>query len=136
MPPEAVLREVRAWFAKAESDLKNISLTLPAEDCPYDTVCYHAQQAAEKYLKGFLTFHGIPFPKTHYLPELLALAPPTSTLAATVGDLTELAYLATGPRYPDDLEEYTREVAEAASETARRVKEAVLAEMEADGFAP
>ncbi|MBW1960508.1 MAG: HEPN domain-containing protein [Deltaproteobacteria bacterium] len=37
------------------------------------TVCFHAQQCAEKYLKAFLTFKNIDFPKTHDIGELLAL---------------------------------------------------------------
>jgi len=36
-----------------------------------DTVCSHCQQAAGKYLKGFLAWHGVPFARTHDLPELL-----------------------------------------------------------------
>ena len=31
---------------------------------------FHCQQAAEKALKGFLTFHQRPFGKTHDLREL------------------------------------------------------------------
>ena len=38
-----------------------------------DTACFHAQQAAEKYLKAFLCFNGIDFPKTHDIEELLGL---------------------------------------------------------------
>ncbi|MDR0598605.1 MAG: HEPN domain-containing protein, partial [Treponema sp.] len=37
-------------------------------------ICFHCQQAAEKYLKGFLVFKGIEFPKTHDLAALLKLA--------------------------------------------------------------
>jgi len=73
MPPEAVIKEVKAWISKAENDFKNIKLVLPARDAPFDTVCFHAQQAAEKYIKAMLTFYGVPFSKTHDLPELLLL---------------------------------------------------------------
>jgi len=54
------------WARKAENDLKNAThaLKLGAE-CPTDTVCFHAQQCVEKYLKALLTFLGIDFPKTH-----------------------------------------------------------------------
>ena len=46
---------VLAWLKKADSDLKNAELVLSAADehPPYDTVCFHCQQAVEKYLKHF-----------------------------------------------------------------------------------
>lgn len=36
-----------------------------------DAVAYHAQQSAEKALKGFLTAYGLPFQKTHLLESLV-----------------------------------------------------------------
>ncbi|WP_008319179.1 HEPN domain-containing protein [Leptolyngbya sp. PCC 6406] len=57
------------WFRKANSDLTTAQLML-ASDGPYDTACYHAQQAAETYLKGFLAFKGIAIPRIHDLLEL------------------------------------------------------------------
>jgi len=60
------------WFEKAESDLLNVENNLRAERCPVDTVCFHCQQAAEKYLKGFLACHDVPLTKTHDLVLLLA----------------------------------------------------------------
>jgi hypothetical protein len=42
----------QAWFRKADSDLADARRTVASEG-PYDTACFHAQQAAEKYLKGY-----------------------------------------------------------------------------------
>lgn len=47
-----------AWGRKAEHDLLNIQNNLAASNVPWDTVCFHAQQAAEKLLKAFLIHHG------------------------------------------------------------------------------
>ncbi len=70
-------KAVHEWVQKAENDLLNADHTLLLGDnCPYDTVCFHAQQCAEKYLKALLAFRGIPFPKIHDLVELLLLLPP------------------------------------------------------------
>ena len=67
---------VRGWIEKAENDLTNAAHTLTLEDnCPYDTVCFHAQQCAEKYLKALLALRRIPFPKIHDLAELVLLVP-------------------------------------------------------------
>jgi HEPN domain-containing protein len=44
-------------------------------DCPFDTVCFHAQQCAEKYLKALLLQAGSEPPKTHDLRLLLQRLP-------------------------------------------------------------
>jgi len=59
MPREDACTHALAWLHKARSDLRNIELVLPAEDCPLDTVAFHAQQAAEKSIKALLGFLGI-----------------------------------------------------------------------------
>ena len=46
---------VKAWFKKAENDLVNAEHTMTMTEPPTDTVCLHAQQCAEKYLKGFFS---------------------------------------------------------------------------------
>ena len=40
------LELVRGWFLKAESDL-NTARHMVESDGPYDTACFHAQQAAQ-----------------------------------------------------------------------------------------
>ena len=46
---------VAEWVLKAEDDLKNAVHTLKlGRTGPIDTVCFHAQQCAEKYLKAYL----------------------------------------------------------------------------------
>ena len=59
---------VEAWIHKAENDSKTSAH--PA----WDTVCFHAQQAAEKYLKAYLVFRGDIPPRTHDLGLRLRLA--------------------------------------------------------------
>jgi len=84
--PSQVLAQ--RWFQKAENDLLNVANNLQAEKYPADTVCFHCQQAAEKYLKGFLAWHQKPFVKTHDLLELLnQFAPIISTADKLSPDL-------------------------------------------------
>ena len=66
---------IRAWVLKAEHDLLNIENNLAAREIPWDTVCFHAQQCAEKYLKALLVSRKIDPPKIHDLTELHALLP-------------------------------------------------------------
>ena len=46
-------RNYKAWLAKDKNDLLNIENNLAATHVPWDTVSFHAQQAAEKHLKVF-----------------------------------------------------------------------------------
>ena len=41
-----------------------------ASSVPY-SICFHAQQATEKYLKAFLEYHGQAAPKSHDLSKLI-----------------------------------------------------------------
>jgi HEPN domain-containing protein len=61
-----------AWLPKADNDFLNVENNLSTERVPWDTVCFHAQQAAEKLLKAFLVHHGRPLLRTHDLIALLA----------------------------------------------------------------
>jgi len=96
MPDEAAL--ARGWFLKADSDV-NTAERMVESDGPYDTACFHAQQAVEKYLKGLVAFHGVPFHRTHNLEERQQLgeALPAWPLAGL--DLAELSSYAIEVRY-------------------------------------
>lgn len=66
------------WVDKAESDFRTATREVQVTQAPsYDGVCFHAQQCAEKYLKGYLQENNIGFPKTHDLVVLLDLSIPT-----------------------------------------------------------
>jgi len=62
---------VLGWVRKAESGRLALQATLEAK--ALDAACFHAQQAAEKYLKAFLSHHDAVFPHTHNLAKLLEL---------------------------------------------------------------
>ena len=94
-------------------------------DGPYDTACFHAQQAVEKYLKGLLAVRGQPFPSTHNLEDLqnLGEALPEWPLAGL--DLVELSSFAVEARY--DFEFWPdRRTAQEALDLAAEVRRRVL----------
>jgi len=115
----------RGWFQKAESDWTAAKLVLASRG-PYDTACFHAQQAAEKYLKGLLVSAGQPFPRPHDLEELQRLGEaliPSWPLRAI--DLTELSGYSVQTRY--DFEFWPdHAAAQQASELAHEVRRRVL----------
>ena len=51
-------KTVTHWCHKADNDLKAANHEIDHEDGAFDTVCFHAQQTVEKYLKAYLVFHG------------------------------------------------------------------------------
>ena len=134
MPHDERTGVVLGWFKKAENDLKNISLVLPNPDCPFDTVCFHAQQAAEKYLKGLLIQLDVSFPKTHDIAKLLELVPEEVDLGLSIEDLAPLSRWAVFPRYPDFEEDLQRTDAETTVKLAQTVKAAVLDAVGRYGF--
>ena len=119
-----------AWTEKAEHDLLNIENNLTAERVPWDTVCFHAQQAGEKYLKAFLVYHGLTPPYIHELLPLLAQCRNTDPdLGVSEEDCRNLSRYAVAARYPEDLYGSTRDDALPLVEAAHRVRAAVLARL-------
>jgi HEPN domain-containing protein len=99
---DARLAVVRMWFKKAESDFRTIENNLKSEAPPTDAVCFHAQQAIEKYLKGALIYFGGQVTKTH---DLVNLTTSLSTHVPDLGNLEEqldnISRYGVEVRYPD-----------------------------------
>jgi hypothetical protein len=57
----ARIAETKSWFEKAASDLRAADHDLIATPPLTDDVVFHAQQAAEKAMKGYLSWHDQPF---------------------------------------------------------------------------
>lgn len=71
MPPDPELvAETRSWLLRGLRDLEAGAFGLTALTPFTEDAVFHAQQAAEKALKGFLVWHGVRFRKTHSLEEL------------------------------------------------------------------
>lgn len=121
MPPE----NIAAWIRKAENDLLAVDNNLSAARVPFDVVCYHCQQATEKYLKASLVSLGTQPSRTH---DLLALLQESRTyLTVPPPDAIEQAYAILNPysvevRYPDDQSEPTAADASEARQAAETVR--------------
>lgn len=98
---DKALAVARDWVSKAENDLKNAAQVLKlGSSCPTDTVCFHAQQCVEKYMKAVLVLKRIDFPKTHDLERLTALLPPRTRPNLSAKEQGRLTEYATVARYP------------------------------------
>lgn len=72
MQPE-LCEEVEEWLRRSGRDLLAAERVLQGQEPLADVSVFHAQQAAEKALKAFLTAHKAGFPKTHDLDLLVRL---------------------------------------------------------------
>ncbi|GHV37270.1 hypothetical protein AGMMS49546_04530 [Spirochaetia bacterium] len=99
-------KELKQWFSKADDDLKSAEyLATMHYPRPEGIICFHCQQSAEKYLKGFLFQNDIGFPNIHDLIRILELCeavnPQFSTILPKCNTLNRYSVV---PRYPDELE--------------------------------
>ena len=130
MPGEADIALARQWVAKARNDLLSADNNLAPHEIPFDTVCFHCQQAAEKLLQAFLVAHAVPYPVTHDLMLLLEHVLPLNQGAEALRDaLALLMPYAVEVRYPDDWHEPSlddaREVRAAAGQVLDWVHQAM-----------
>lgn len=121
-----VTKYVNDWLEKGGDDLSSAEVLLKERVSP-NPVCFHAQQAAEKYLKGFLAHHEKHVRKVHDLDVLLdpcvQTDPSFEELKAEVAFLNQF-YVET--RYPGDFPQFTFSDARKALESAKKIKEFVL----------
>lgn len=117
---------VRGWLEKARRDLIVALNELSRSEPLTDVICFHAQQAAEKYLKAYLTWYEIEFPKTHDLEDLVLLAGQKDPeFLALKDEVAMLTPYAVETRYPE-FEEPSLEDAKEAVQLAEKVRDFVL----------
>lgn len=113
------------WFEIAQSDLSSAHHLLTMHPLPIEIICYHCQQAAEKYLKGFLFLKKHEIIKTHDLVLLNKTCGEYDEEFANIADeclrLTDFSVTVRYP-YPFDLNESDMKIALA---DATRIKEFV-----------
>jgi len=128
MPLDPVLlTDTRAWFRKASTDLRSAEVDLAAAPPILEDVVFHCQQAAEKAMKGFLTYHQRPFGKTHDLRELgKACVLIDTTLAPLIERAVPLTWYAWRFRYPGLPEEPGLDEAQDALAVAGELVAALL----------
>jgi HEPN domain-containing protein len=116
-------RVTRQWREKAEEDFRSALILLRARDPRLaGTICFHAQQAVEKYIKARLVQCRIGFPKTHSVRQLVRFLPgeaPTDLSEAEQDLLTDYAVIV---RYPGDEVRISLRDAEEALGIARRMR--------------
>lgn len=120
-----------AWFAKADADIHAAELVV-GDEALSEIVCFHAQQCAEKYLKGYLVSQQIPFKFVHELVYLVGLCVGVDVeFKSLLDSAAELQDYATNVRYPsEEFDPLTLEEAQEALERAKLIQQFVLEKME------
>jgi HEPN domain-containing protein len=95
------------------------------------TVIYHAQQAAEKYLKAFLASRGVLPKRTHNLQVLCEeCSKLENTFMALEEDCRDLDYLSDDIRYPGIPNDSEEEMAHQAVSAYERICRTVIQKLE------
>ena len=116
------------WVEKAEEDYSVARLIHQSSNPLHNSICFHAQQCIEKYLKAWLQEANIRPPRTHNLEELLDLIVPT--LPAWYqwrSDFKRITGYAVDPRYPGGSR--TAEDTQHAMHVGTEVRQAVRAQL-------
>ena len=88
------------WVRNAEEDYAMAKRAQVPTPYP-NSICFHAQQCIEKYLKAWFQEMNIPVPRTHDLQELLHLSLPTRPAWQTwQTTFSEFRTFAVDARYP------------------------------------
>ena len=98
------IEEYKEWQRLADMDLKTAVYLKKMKPLPIEIICYHCQQSAEKYLKGYLVLWDVVPLKMHDLDELCKLCIKYSDLFHTISDVcSDLTVYGVQPRYPMEL---------------------------------
>jgi len=116
-PPDKVLWGlVRQWIAKADVDYRTAERLVGDAEPIRESIAFHCQQAVEQYLKAFL---------------VLDLVQPISPeLARSLEEAEGLTVFGVEIRYPGDFPELRPGQEKSVFDTARRAREAIMAQLD------
>ena len=116
-------KEIWLWFDFADSDLEAAEHLLTLYRPRFEIICFHCQQSAEKYLKGYLIYKGIMPPKIHDLDSLCKMCfEYDPAFEKILQECVILSDYGVQPRYPNEMliEEHHMKK---ALEYAKRIKD-------------
>jgi HEPN domain-containing protein len=112
------------WFRHADMDLFSAEKLREHYPYPIEVVCFHCQQAAEKYLKGYLYANGnADPPHIHSLIALRAMCEDIDSLfTQLIDDCTALNPYSVLIRYSDKIELFEHDM-QKALKCAERIRD-------------
>lgn len=127
----ADIKIVKEWLVCADEDFDFATVNLEEGDRFYSRICFHYQQAAEKYLKAYIVAYDLTFKKIHDLVKLIKICQQRDeTFQEFNKDAKFLTDLYIDTRYPAFYPVgTTRKEAEKAKEIAERIGNFVKAKI-------
>ncbi len=114
--------DTRAWLLKAQLDVRSARADLGVTPPIHGDALFHCQQAVEKALKAWLTWHDRAYRKTHDLGELgLQAVEPEPALEPLLREAAPLTEYAWRFRYPGEAAEPAEVETNAGLALAERV---------------
>ena len=114
---------IKEWLVFADEDYSTAEDLLKNDNIYARSICFHCQQAAEKYLKAFIIKIDLPIIKTHNLAVLVGQIKEVDKSVVEIEKLAVgLSEYAVTVRYPDDFEKIAEEEAIRAFENATEIK--------------
>ncbi|MGF7141338.1 HEPN domain-containing protein [Roseimarinus sediminis] len=98
----ATIDFIKQWLIKANEDLLVVDKLTEYEIIATSSVCFHCQQAVEKFLKAYLIANGVEVRKTHNIEYLLSECADFDKDFAEI-DPKELSDFGVDVRYPADM---------------------------------
>jgi len=93
---------IKQWLFKANEDILVVNKLTEYEIIATSSVCFHCQQAVEKFLKAFLIANDIEIKKTHNIEYLLSECADIDAEFMEI-DPKELSDFGVDTRYPGDM---------------------------------
>jgi len=122
------LDSISDWIDNANEDFQLAEYLLYTRPEFFKSVCFHLQQAAEKYLKAYLSFHEKEIIKTHDIEFLLAECAKFSIEFSKI-DPENLSDFAVEVRYPSYLFEPSLKEANQHKLIVDEIKNLVLSKL-------
>lgn len=122
-----VSKIIKEWIEKADHDLGSAKLIYLHIPDYFDTIAFHCQQAAEKYLKSMLEHFGVEFQRTHNLVYLLDLLAQKISVSEEIYDKAILLNgFAVQIRYPDNTIYLTKDELETSINISQEFRELAI----------
>lgn len=99
---KATIDFIKQWLFKANEDLLVVNKLTEFEIVATSSVCFHCQQAVERFLKAFLIANGVDIKKTHNIEYLLSECSDIDKDFVKI-DPKELSDFGVDARYPGDM---------------------------------
>ena len=112
------MERYESWINRAKSSYE-LSKAAISDDIYFEDLCYQAQQAVEKALKGLLIYFGVEPEFTHNIGILLNELGSHTEVTDSLKEAIELTNYAVQTRYPGEYDEITKEEYLKAIKTAK-----------------